>query len=129
MPASPSQKDQGKAEEEAAQQALQAEDGIIRSPSLMTMARDISGDLSKLSGSKEEAAEYFKNIDPKNYKKREWTAEMERAHKEYHDLADNVGPPHRAFQQARQSTPRSATWDQHVERAKVAIKWGQRVVK
>lgn len=120
---------QAENKKKAGEVAKQAEDGIVNSPSLMAMAREISGDLTNLSAIKDEIQKRIDSLDEKSYKKQQWTAEMHQAHQEYHELAEAIGGPRQAYEDARRATSSHTSWDQYAKRAELAINWGKAVLK
>ncbi|KAF4468589.1 hypothetical protein FALBO_4509 [Fusarium albosuccineum] len=98
---------------------------IRTSRSIQSLARQISRDLGELDGTLDDLRAFFRNTDPRGYKKRApWPQGMESAYSRYKRLGDEFPLANDAFDAARAEDPKNATPEQHVERARLALEWG-----
>jgi DNA repair photolyase len=73
---------------------------------------------------------WLQRLDPSTYKKRlPWTGSMERAHARYHQYGAELGVAHRAFEDYFNATRKNTLPEQHLERARLAVRWGEKAIQ
>lgn len=74
--------------------------------------------------------EGFRKMDQTAYKKRApWSSGMENAYDRYKKYVKDFGKKHTAFENYMRETRRRCTPEQHLQRAQLAIGWGEAALK
>lgn len=98
--------------------------------SIRRIARQLSQEAANLDDLKAELEQWFSQVDQSGYRKRApWSSGMVRAYARYKRHANEHGAAHTAFERCRQETNNRTIPEQHVERARLAIQWGEAAVK
>ncbi|KAI0973598.1 hypothetical protein F4678DRAFT_459078 [Xylaria arbuscula] len=107
--------------------ASSAVKNLEESPSIQNLIDKISGDLDNSSRTADLLRDCYKSIDRRKYEKSEWTPEIVEAHAEYKRLGRVYGKSHRVFIVCKGKTTggNTASPEQYIDLAKLAIKWGQ----
>lgn len=86
-------------------------------------------DLGDLDGTLNELQARRQRMDPRGYKKREpWTPGMLNAWQRYKGFVKDAAVARRAFLQS-QAPKTHVKWEHHLERAKLALAWGEMAVR
>lgn len=105
-------------------------DAIQTDNDILALARRISQDTGDLQGTITQLNAWFAALNNAAYRKRNpWTSGMERAYDRYKDLAVAHGDAHSRFTAYLRQTRNNPTPEQHVERANLAIAWGEAAVR
>lgn len=105
-------------------------DTICSNHSIKSLIETLSRENHQATTLKVELDSWAQKINPTAYQSREpWTPAMERAHNRYKELANVIGEKHKAFKAYRNKTAVKTTPEQHIERARLAIVWGQGATK
>lgn len=105
-------------------------DAIRNDNNILALARRISQDTGNLQGTITQLNAWFAALNNAAYQKRNpWTPGMERAYDRYKDLAVGHGDAHSRFTAYLKQTKINTTPEQHAERARLAIAWGEAAVR
>ncbi|KAL7916978.1 hypothetical protein ACQKWADRAFT_307955 [Trichoderma austrokoningii] len=105
---------------------ISVESAKSASKNIMDLARVISIDLKDVQATVKILEDWADSLDLTKYKKRNvWTPEMERAYERYKECGKAYGRAHQSFEDKWHETQHQTTPEQHVERAKLAIAWGE----
>jgi hypothetical protein len=98
--------------------------------SLQSLARKISADLYPQETLVAALRTWLATVDPAAYRRElPWRPEVQAAYDEYKRRAHEHGTAHTAFRNCLNDTRRNTTPEQHIQRAQLAVEWGEAAVK
>ncbi|KAI0007241.1 hypothetical protein F4779DRAFT_592786 [Xylariaceae sp. FL0662B] len=93
---------------------------------LRTLAHIVSVELYPRETLVADLRNWIKTVDPAAYaRKGPWPRQLEDRYAEYKKLGDEQTSAHQAFEAARQKTRKNTTPEEHLERARLAVRWGE----
>ncbi|KAI1917476.1 hypothetical protein LOZ61_000539 [Ophidiomyces ophidiicola] len=106
--------------------AAESQSTIESLKSLNTLIRQISLDLCPQEEAVTSLGNWLKTISPEEYTQiPQWTPEMWAAYNDYKAKAEEQGRAHKAYLAFSASHPKPSDPDENLERARLAIIWGQ----
>ncbi|KAK5987096.1 hypothetical protein PT974_11214 [Cladobotryum mycophilum] len=92
---------------------------------LRNLIRQISLDLQSNEALAAVLKAHAKTLDAADYQRAPWVEEVQDAYTEYKEKAINAGNAHQEFQRYLRATGSTATPEEHVKRARLAVTWGE----
>ena len=97
--------------------------------SLLSLVKQISDELYPQETLVRDLRAWLSTIDPEEYEQVPWSEEVQTAYNNYKLGVERLTVTHQAYMRDRAVQLKNATPEQHLERSRLAVAWGESAVK